>query len=152
MKSTIIKYGTYGFFVGLIIFIIHLTFGKNLSYGTNAIMGYIAICISLSAVVFGLKHYRDKINYGSLTLRRAIIIGTLISIIVSLGIALADFIYTKFINPDWFDNYYKMMRDAGKEDEIVEMTSFTAGLFMLSLVTVIGFVISLISGVILKRK
>ena len=100
----------------------------------------------------GIKHYRDKINNGIVSIGQALLIGFLISILVGLGIALADFIYTKFINPDWFENYYKMMKEAGKADEIIEMTSASAGLFMLTLVTVIGFIISLISALILQRK
>jgi preprotein translocase subunit Sss1 len=45
-----------------------------------------------------------------------------------------------------------MLIDQGREDEIFEMTSATAALFMFILVTVIGFIISLISGLILQRK
>ena len=152
MQSTIFKYGIYGLITGLVIFLIHLTLGKDLSYSTNEILGYISIFISLSFVFFGIKHYRDNVNNGVVSLGKAIIIGFLISLLVGLGIAIADFIYTRFINPEWFENYYQMMRDAGKEDDIMEMTSFTAGLFMLALVSVIGFIISLISGLILQRK
>ena len=152
MQSTILKYGLYGLLTGLIIFLFHLTLGKDLSYSTNEILGYISIFISLSFVFFGIKHYRDKVNHGTLTFGKALLIGVLISVLVAIGIAIADFIYTKFINPEWFENYYQMMRDAGKEDDIMEMTSLTAGLFMFALVTVIGFVISLISGLILQRK
>ncbi|WP_299548546.1 DUF4199 domain-containing protein [Seonamhaeicola sp.] len=152
MQSTILKYGFYGLLTGLIIFLLHLTLGKDLSYSTNEILGYISIFISLSFVFFGIKHYRDKVNNGAVSFGKALLIGVLISVLVAIGIALADFIYTQFINPEWFENYYKMMRDAGKEDEIMEMTSLTAGIFMFSLVTVIGFIISLISGLILQRK
>ncbi|TXG36953.1 DUF4199 domain-containing protein [Seonamhaeicola maritimus] len=152
MQATIKKYGLYGLLTGLVIFILHLTLGKDLSYSTNEIIGYISIFISLSFVFFGIKHYRDKVNNGAVSFGKALSIGILISVLVAIGIALADFVYTKFINPDWFENYYQMMRDAGKEDEIMEMTSFTAGLFMLTLVTVIGFIISLISSLVLQRK
>ena len=152
MQATIKKYGLYGLLTGVVIFILHLTLGKYLRYSTNEIIGYISIFISLSFVFFGIKHYRDKVNNGAVSFGKALSIGILISVLVAIGIALADFVYTKFINPDWFENYYQMMRDAGKEDEIMEMTSFTAGLFMLTLVTVIGFIISLISSLILQRK
>lgn len=152
MKSTICKYGLYGLLVGLIIFLIHLTLGKDLSYSTNEILGYISIFISLSFVFFGIKHYRDNVNNGVISLGKALIIGVLISFLVAIGIGIADFIYTQFINPDWFENYYQMMRDAGKEDEIIEMSSLTAGIFMVALVSIIGIIISLVSGLILQRK
>jgi hypothetical protein len=153
MKSTVLKYGAYGLLVGFIIFTLHLTLGiDNLDYGTNEILGYISIFLSLSFIFFGIKHYRDQINDGLLSLGKAISIGVLISILVGSGIALADFIYTKFIDPAFFKNYEQMLIDQGKQDEIIELTSTTAALFMLALVTVIGFIISLVSGLILQRK
>ena len=153
MKSTLTKYGMYGLLTGLFIFMLHLVFGiNNLDYSTNEILGYVSIFLSLSFVFFGIKHYRDRINNGVITLGKAIIIGVLISFLVGLGIALADFIYTKFIDPSFFSNYEKMLIEQGKEDEIIKMTSGTAALFMLVLVTVIGFIISIISALILQRK
>jgi len=153
MKNTVIKYGMYGFLAGIIIFTLHLTLGiDNLDYSTNEILGYISIFLSLSFIFFGIKHYRDHVNNGIVTIGKSIAIGVLISLLVGLGIAIADFIYTKFIDPSFFSNYEKMLIEQGKEDEIIKMTSATAALFMLILVTIIGFIISLISGLILQRK
>ena len=153
MKSTVLKYGSYGLIVGFIIFILHLSLGiDNLDYSTNEILGYVSIFLSLSFIFFGLKHYRDKVNNGVLSLGKAITIGILISLLVGLGIAIADFVYTKFIDPEFFNRYTELMIEQGKADQVVEMTSTTAALFMLVLVTVIGFIISLISGLILQRK
>ena len=153
MKSTVLKFGFYGLIVGFIIFFIHLFFGiDNLDYSTNEILGYLSIFLSLSFIFFGIKHYRDKENDGFISLGKAIQIGVLIAFLVGLGIAFADFIYTIFIDPSFFANYEQQLIDQGKEDEIVKMTSTTAALFMLILVTIIGFIISLISGIILQRK
>ena len=153
MKSTVLKFGSYGLIVGFIIFFIHLFFGiDNLDNSTNEILGYVSIFLSLSFIFFGIKHYRDKENDGYISLGKAIQIGVLIAVLVGLGIAVADFIYTKFIDPSFFANYEQQLIDQGKEDEIVKMTSTTAALFMLVLVTIIGFIISLISGIILQPK
>ena len=153
MKSTVLKFGFYGLIVGFIIFFIHLFFGiDNLDYSTNEILGYLSIFLSLSFIFFGIKHYRDKENDGFISLGKAIQIGVLIAFLVGLGIAFADFIYTKFIDPSFFANYEQQLIEQGKQDEIVKMTSTTAALFMLILVTIIGFIISLISGIILQRK
>jgi len=153
MKSTVLKYGSYGLLVGFIIFFIHLFYGiDNLDYGTNEILGYISIFLSLSFIFFGIKHFRDKENNGFISLGKAIQIGVLIAFLVGLGIAFADYIYTKFIDPNFFANYELQLIEQGRADEIVEMTSITAALFMLILVTIIGFIISLISGIILQRK
>ena len=153
MKSTVLKYGSYGLATGFVIFTLHLVFGiNNLDYTTNEILGYISIVVSLSFIFFGIKHYRDHINHGVISLGKAIAIGVLISLLVAIGIAVADLIYTKFIDPSFFSNYEEMLKEQGREDEIIEMTSTTAALFMLVLVTLIGFIISLISGLILQRK
>jgi len=153
MKNTVVKYGTYGLAVGFVIFTLHLTLGiKNLDYATNEVLGYISIFLSLSFIYFGIKHFRDKVNNGAITIGKAIAIGLLISVLVGLGIAIADFVYTKFIDPSFLSNYEQMLIDQGRENEIIKMTSLTAAVFMLALVVVIGFIISLISAVILQRK
>jgi len=153
MKNTVIRYGLFGLLVGAIIFTIHLTLGiENLEDSTNEILGYVSIFISLSFVFFGIKQYRDQVNNGTVSLGKAIIIGVFISIFVALGIAIADFMYTKFIDPSFFSNYEKMLIEQGKEADIIKMTSISAALFMFVLVTVIGFIISIISGLILQRK
>jgi len=153
MKNTVIKYGSYGLITGFIIFTLHLVLGiKNLDYSTNEIIGYVSIFLSLSFIYFGIKHYRDNINDGVISIGKSIAIGVLISLLVGIGIAIADFVYTKFIDPSFFSNYEQMLIDKGKEDEIIKMTSTTAALFMLVLVTIIGFIISLISALILQRK
>lgn len=153
MKSTILKFGSYGLLTGFIIFMLHLFFGiDELDLATNEILGYVSIFLSLSFIFFGIKHYRDKENDGFITLGKAIKIGLAISVLVAFGISIADFMYTKFINPDFFANYEQQLIDQGREDEIMKMTSTIAAMFMLVLVTIIGFIISLISGIILQRK
>jgi hypothetical protein len=125
---------------------------NNFDLSTNEILGYISIFLSLSFIYFGIKHYRDHLNNGSISLGKAIVIGLLISILVGLGIAIADFVYTAFINPSFFKDYEQSMIEQGKAEEIFEMTSSTAALFMLALVSTIGFIITLISALILQRK
>ncbi len=152
MKQTILKYGGYGAIAGFLIFVIHLALGKNLDFGTLEILGYVSIFVSLSFIYFGIKHYRDKVNNGTVSLGKAISIGVLISVLVGIGIGIADYIYTQYINPDFFKDYTQMLIEEGRGDEVIEMTSTMGALFMLALVTVIGFIISLISGLILQRK
>ena len=152
MKNTVLKYGVKGLIIGLLIFGLHLSFLNSFDYSTNEILGYISIVLSLSIIYFGIKHYRDHVNDGAISLGKALAIGILISILVGIGVAIADFIYTKFVNPDFFKDYAENLKDQGREDEIIEMTSTFAAFFMLALVTIIGFIISLISGLILQRK
>ncbi|SEP93838.1 Protein of unknown function [Hyunsoonleella jejuensis] len=152
MKQTILKYGGYGAIVGFLIFVIHLALGKDLDFGTLEILGYVSIFVSLSFIYFGIRYYRDKINNGKISLGNALLIGVLISVLVGIGIGIADYIYTQYINPNFFKDYTQMLIEEGRGDEVIEMTSTTGALFMLVLVTIIGFIISLISGLILQRK
>ena len=103
MKKTIVKFGIYGLLVGFVVFTLHLFLGINkLEYNTNEILGYISIFISLSFIFFGIKHYRNKQNNGFITFGKTLKIVLAISFLVAIGIAAADFIYTKFINPSFF--------------------------------------------------
>ncbi len=153
MKNTIKKYGLYGLLVGATIFMLHLVIGiDRFDSSTNEIIGYISIFLSLSFIFFGIKHYRDQVNNGSVSIGKGISIGLLISVLVALGIAFSDFLYTMYINPSFFSDYQQMLIDQNRADEIIDMTSTTAALFMFALVTIIGFIISLISAIILQRK
>ncbi|MFK2818564.1 DUF4199 domain-containing protein [Flavobacteriaceae sp. LMIT009] len=152
MKSTVLKYGIRGLVIGLVIFGLHLSLLNSFDYGTNEILGHISILLSLSVIYFGLKHYRDHVNDGELSLVKAIIIGVLISILVGIGVGIVDFIYTKYINPEFFDDYAQMLRDQGREDEIMEMSSGIMAAFMWAIVTVYGVIVSIVSGLILQRK
>ena len=152
MKSTVLKYGIRGLVIGIVIFGLHLSLLNSFDYGTNEILGHISILLSLSVIYFGLKHYRDHVNDGELSLVKAIIIGVLISILVGIGVGIVDFIYTKYINPEFFDDYAQMLRDQGREDEIMEMSSGIMAAFMWAIVTVYGVIVSIVSGLILQRK
>lgn len=168
MKNTVIKYGLYGVLAGLICFLLALTLGKGLSYSTQEIIGYTTMVVSLSVIFFGIKHYRDKVNNGAVSLGKAIIIGLLISILVGLGVGLTDYIYTTIVNPDFATEYLettlKTMEETMSPEEFqtkkIELThqmkeyggSGFMAFLMFFTVVLIGFVISLISGLILQRK
>lgn len=152
MKQIIKKYGLFGAVSGFVLFLSHLSFAEYFSYSTLEILGYISICIALSFIYFGIKHYRDHVNEGVVSLGKGITIGLLISVLTGIGLAIADYIYTKFLNPNFFDDYTQMLIDQGRGDEVFEMTSTMGALFMFAIVLVIGFIISLISALILQRK
>lgn len=168
MKDTVIKYGGYGLLTGCVLFLAGILLGKGLSYSTQEILGYATMIASLSFIFFGIKHYRDKVNNGAVSLGKAIVIGMLISILVGIGVGIADYIYTTLINPDfateYLDKTLKTMEASMtakefemKKPEIVQqMQDYGGSGFMAFLmfftVVLIGFVMSLISGIILQRK
>lgn len=168
MKKTVLKYGSYGFLVGITVFLLAFLIGDNLSYSIQEVIGYTSMVASLSFIYFGIKHYRDNVNNGLVSLGKAIIIGLLISIFVGIGVAIIDFIYTTVINPDFATEYLDktlatMKETLSPEAFEVEKAKLTEQMeayggsgfmafIMFITVVMIGFVISLISGLILQRK
>ena len=168
MKNTVIKYGIYGLITGFVLFLSGILLGKSLSYSTQEILGYATMIISLSFIFFGIKHYRDKINVGAVNFGKALLIGLLISALVGIGVAIADYIYTSMINPDFASEYleksiqtmeqtYSGQELETKKAELTrQMNDYGGSGFMATLmfitVVIIGFIISIISSLILQRK
>jgi small-conductance mechanosensitive channel len=168
MKRTVIKYGLFGLLTGVVIFLASILLGKGLSYSVQEILGYVSMAACLSFVFFGIKHYRDKVNNGVVSLGKAITIGLLISILVGIGVGIADYIYTTVINPNFASEYLETSLnnlektltpqdfELKKAELTQQMTNYGGSGFMAFLmfftVVIIGFVISLISGLILQRK
>lgn len=168
MKNTVLKFGGYGLILGAVIFGLALTFGGSLSYTTQEIIGYGSMVASLSFVYFGIKHFRDQVNDGKVTFGKALLIGVLISAFVGLGVGIVDYLYTTVINPNFAEDYLEKTLEgyetlysgeeltAKKAELTKQMKDFGGSGFMAALmfftVLIIGFIISLISGLILQKK
>jgi hypothetical protein len=168
MKKTVLKYGSYGLLTGVVLFLVSILVTKNLDYSLQEILGYVTMVATLSFIFFGIKHYRDKVNNGIVSFGKALLIGVLISALVGLGVAIADYIYTTIINPDFAQDYLERTiailetehsgaeLEAKKAELTQQIEDYGGSGFMAALmfvtVVVIGFIISLISGLILQRK
>lgn len=168
MKDTITKYGLRGFLLAISLFIIGFIVGKGLAYSTQEIIGYLSIFVALSPVYFAIRHYRDEENGGTVSLGRGLVVGLLISIFVSLGSAVADAIYTTVIYPDFLTEYTAYTLDNLKAElppaefevekaKVMSQMETFGSPFMLALVMfvtvlIIGFIVSLISALVLSRK
>ena len=151
MRTTILKYGFLSLLSAALLFLAALVLGKELSFSTQAIIGYASMFISLSFVFFGIKHFRDHENDGLITFRKAFIIGIFISLFAGIGFAIIDYIYTSFINPDFMTEYAEVMKAQG--EEIVETYSNMAlAVLMFTTVLVLGIIVTLLSAFILQRK
>lgn len=168
MKNTVIKYGLYALLSGFVLFGLPFFFGMGVDFDYGELIGYTAMVLSLLFVFFGIKHYRDKVNNGKVSLGKAIGIGMLIALFSAIGVAVFDYIYTSQINPDFASEYLeysvKKMETTLSAEELkiktAELTqqmedygspSFMA-FMMFASVIILGFIISLISGLILQRK
>jgi putative flippase GtrA len=170
MKKTVIRYGLYGAITICGLFLLGLFLGKllDLSYSLREVIGYSSMVISLCFVFFGIKHYRDSVNNGLVSFGKALIIGVLVSLIAAVAFGILDVIYIEFMNPNFAAEYYDFQLTElqstfsgaeleGKisameaEKEMFSSTTFNF-IIMTMTVFVIGFIISLLSALILQRK
>ncbi len=168
MQKTIIKYGLSGLFTAAILFLLVILLSSDLSYSAQEILGYATMLAALSFIFFSIKHYRDKENHGIVGFGKALLIGILISTLVGLGIAIADYIYTTIINPDFAEDFlvkslqtleasYSGSELETKKAELTQQMKDYGGsgfmaFMMFATVFILGFIISLISAFILQRK
>ena len=168
MNTTIKKFGSYASLTAALLFTLALVLGLQLDFATQELLGYITIFASLIFVFFAIKYYRDKENNGSVRFGKALLIGILISLFASLAFGIIDAIYIKYINPDFAEDYMVytlegMQKTMSPEEfqaqkTIMEqqMASYSsplfAGFIMFATVFVIGFVVSILSALILQRK
>ncbi len=168
MKKTIVKYGAYGAVSICALFLISWFVLDELPLSTQEVLGYLSMILSLSFVFFGIKHFRDKQNEGKITFKTALQIGIFISLIIAVVFGVLDIIYTEVLNPDFMDSYYtetlqnleQTLSPGEFNQKKAEMESqkelfanpVMAFLFMALTVFVIGFIISLLSALILQRK
>ncbi len=168
MKKTVLRYGLYGAMTICILFILSWYAFQDLSFTSQEVLGYAAMIIALGFAFFGIKHFRDKENNGKVTFKKALTIGVLISLITAIVFGILDVIYTTFLNPDFMETYYEASVEQMKqtltpeefESKLAELESqkelFSNPLFsfgiMAMTVFVIGFIISILSSLLLQRK
>lgn len=168
MKKSILRYGAYGAITICVLFIFSWYVLGTLSLPVQEVLGYVSIVISLSFVFFGIRHYRDKENAGKVSFKQALAVGLMISAITALVFGLLDVFYTEVLNPGFMDQYYaeiaENMKGTLPPDELrvklAELESQKAQFsnpllsfaFMALIVFLVGFIITLISSLILQRK
>ncbi len=167
MNKTVLRFGLYGAITISILFTLAWVLGGNLDYSVQEVIGYASMIVSLSFVYLGIKHFRDKENDGVVSFKKALAIGVLISLITALTFGVLDVIYLQ-LNPDFTEEYYSHAIEAMRteltqadfEKKLAELESqkelFSNQLFSFLLmaltVFIIGFIISLISAVLLQSK
>lgn len=150
MKKTIINYGIKSLIIGMVLFGLSLLVSLQWELGNSEVLGYAGIILALSMIYFGIKAYRDNVNNGAVTFGKALLVGLGISALGSLGIAIADMIYTGIIDPDWAANYAEEMAAQGVETPV--MSTPMLGVFMFFIAMSVGAIITLISALILKKQ
>ena len=170
MKETVLRYGFYAILAILILTAIHVfvLMPPAISYAAAEVVGYLTMTLSMVFVFFGIKHYRDQVNNGSLSFGEGLKIGLLIALGPAVFFSLFDLLYVKVINPGWTDEYYgHYVQEATKSTpaselpdklkQIKDQREFFDNpvmLFLVMFVTVfiIGLIVSTISALTLRRQ
>jgi hypothetical protein len=162
MKKTVLKFGLYSGITILVLFLCSYSFMTDLSFETQEVLGYTSMFAALVFVFFGIKSYRDKENGGYISFGRALGLGLLITLIPALAFGIFDAIYVTYVYPEFFSEYYTAMQAKMSPEELVKMeadmesmkfffTPFGTFLLMFLTVFILGFIISLLSSMILRR-
>jgi hypothetical protein len=144
-------------------------FKDRIGFERGPVIGYTSIVLSFLLVFFGIRSYRDNIGNGHITFLKAFTVGISITLISCICYVVTwEIIYYNFL-PDFWDKYgahlVEKLRASGASPAAVqakleEMTRYKE-LYKNPLLNAvltfiepfpIGFVITLISALALKRK
>lgn len=166
MKKLIIKFGLIGaaLVVGIPLLSIAFTGTGTDSFAVGEIIGYSTIVIAMLLIIVAQVSYRKEQD-GLLSFGDAFKIGLGISAIGGLAFGLYNTVYVLIIDPDFNEKYfaYSMGLERGTpefEQQFAALMSegsfmYSVGgqaLLMFLTVFLIGFVVSIIGGLILQRK
>lgn len=164
MVNNILKNGILGGMIAAIVMASMVFYMKaNPGEEPNAIISFISMLLAFTFLILGIREQRE-INNGTITFGSAFLTGLGISfVIATIYVLVWLFIYNNFF-PDFMDRYGEMvLKNAKPEDlaakttEINQMKEWYKSPVMVVLLTYmeifpIGIVISLIAGLILKKK
>jgi len=169
MQKTIVRYGFYGVGVMLVfLIIIFLIFKGKENWDLQEILGYATIIISLLFVYLGIKQWRDNYNSGQLRFGQGLKLGTLITVFPSVAFGLFSWLEMSVLDPEFSNKYYahyvQKVKASTPPDQLqaalqkleTEKEMFSSPLMqfgvMFLTVFLIGFIITIISTLILKRN
>jgi hypothetical protein len=105
MKKIVIRFGLYSALVEVVFFFISLIAAgvTKANYDVLKINCYPAIFVSVSFTYFGIRYYRDHVNNGLISFRKALALGMLIVVIPAICFAFSDTVYDTILDPHFYD-------------------------------------------------
>lgn len=169
-KIVLINGGIAGAIAGGMLFIsTPLVRDGMLSFDAGTVVGYTTMVVALSMVFFGVKSYRDQHLGGAITFGKALLIGSLITLVASCVYALVWEVCYHTVASDFMDgmkDYY--LQDKRKQGataaeleqynrEMCDMMAMYQNPFIRFGMTVmeilpVGIVLTLLSAALLRRK
>ncbi len=167
MKKVITKYGLIAcaIVIGIPVLSMAITgFGPE-SFDLGAIIGYSSMIVAMGLIYFAIRNHRDKHNGGIVSFGEGMKIGLAISTMGGIVWGIYNLIFVTWIMPDFYEQY--VSHSSGLEigtqeferhfNETMEANSFFYSdfggtLLMFLTVFLIGFVISIISALVLQKR
>ena len=160
-KSIMINYGA---LLGLVLILINvIVYAMGNSYDQHWSIGLISFAVMIILIVLGIKKVKE-LNDGFLKISEALKVGLGIALISGVLSVIYTFIFTNYIEPDFFTNMMAIQEqkwmDAGLSDQDIEnaleLTKKMSGPMISSALSIVasvffGFIISVITGAIMKR-
>jgi hypothetical protein len=105
MRKTVLTFGLIGGGIIAILMSATLPFADRIGFDKGMIVGYTTMVAAFLMVFFGIRSYRENVGDGQISFGRAVAVGALITLIVSVFyVATWEVIYFKFM-PDFCDRY-----------------------------------------------
>jgi len=167
MKKVIKKYGfiAAAICVGFPVLSSIIIGNESDPYGIGEIVGYSSIVVAMSLVYFAMRTFRDKENDGHISFGQGMKIGSMIAVFGGIAFGIYNLVFVTIIDPEFNEKYFadQMGLERGTEEfqtqftELMETGGFmytvTGGtLLMFFTVFLIGFVLSVVSSLILKTE
>ena len=171
MKKTVLTFGLISGAVSIVMMVTNTSLADQLGFDMGVILGYTILVLSFLMVFVGIRSYRDKVNGGSITFKRALGVGLLITVVSCVCyVATWEILYfrTPFFR-DFMGKYSAYTVDRVKasgasaaevEAQVQQMKEFTelyenplyniAFTFMEPLP--VGLLVTLISAAVLRKK
>ena len=154
----------YGLFLALFsILVLVLIYVFNIEQD-NWVVAIFNAAITITIYVFALKQYK-KNNSGFISLTQALKVGLAVAAIGGLIAAVYGYIHYTFVYPEFseiiYDQAVLQMEESAvpesQREKAMEITSFTTSPLFFATMTLVsslffGFLISLIAGLIIKKK
>jgi amino acid transporter len=169
MRKIVLTFGLIAGAILSVMMLITMALQEQIGFDKGEIIGYTTMVLAFLMVFFGVKSYRDHAADGTVTFRRALKVGLLITAVASVCyMATWEFIYYR-LAPDFADRYaayaVEKVRKAGATEAQVaekakQMAEFKE-MYRNPLVNValtlleplpVGLLFTLLTAVVLSRK
>ncbi len=149
-KTIAIKFGI----IGGIASVLYSTIVNITGNQGNKFLGWFALVIVIVNLVFAFRTFKNS-NDGLMTLKEGFGIGAITCVISTLLSVCYTYIYTKFIDPDYFEVIKEIQQNElakqGIPDEQIEMTMKIMEKFMTpELISVTALFMGILGGLILS--